>query len=151
MKKTMVLLVTLIAPLLAACPAFAQVLVVEAALCEDVVNRQPVDLITSDEEAKLPVVEAGKVGQVFLWTKIKAAEETILVHSWYKENPDVTQIGPDMHPMSQIELRISPSDGFRTWSTASLMPGVSEGVWRVTVATAADPGAILYQESFQVK
>ncbi|MFO7597257.1 MAG: DUF2914 domain-containing protein [Desulfocurvibacter africanus] len=151
MRKSIVLFAAILAMVLMTCPAFAQVLVVEAALCEDVVNREPVDLITSTDQSVLPVVEAGKTGQVFLWTKIKTSEETVVVHSWYKENPNVAELGPDMHPMSEIELRVHPSDGFRTWSTASLMPGVSEGMWRVTVTTAADPENILYQEAFQVK
>lgn len=151
MKKLTMLFAAVFAALLMTGPAVAQVLIIEAALCEDVVNRQPVDLIISDDQSMLPAIEASKVSQVFLWTKVKASEETAVVHSWYKENPDVAEVGSDLHPMSKIELRIHPSDGFRTWSTASLMPAVSEGMWRVTVTTADDPQTILYQEAFLVK
>lgn len=151
MKNLVICLAILALSAFAAGPAAAQVRVVEAALCADVVDRQPMGVITSGEQTSPPVVQAGEAAQIFLWTKIATDEEATIVHSWYKENPDVAQSGMELAPAAEIELRVKPSDGFRTWSRVSLLPGLSEGSWRVTVTTAADPRTILYQEAFEVK
>lgn len=151
MNRLATLITVIMVALLAAAPASAQVRVVEAVLCGDIIDRQPVDIVTSRDSASLSTVEAGKASQIYLWTKISASEEVTIVHSWYREDSDAARTGMELAPEAEIELRIAPSGGFRTWSSMGIFPGVSEGQWRVTVTTAADSQTILYQEAFLVK
>jgi len=151
MKKLAVFFVVLFAATLAAGSAAAQTRVVEAALCLGVVERMPTEPVVSSDPSMLPVVDTSATGQIFLWTKLSSPEETVVVHTWYRENPEVAESGPELAPAAEVELRVFPSESFRTWSTISLLPKISEGMWRVTVTSAADPVTILYQQAFLVK
>ena len=127
-------------------PVQAQMLV-EAVLCEQVVEREPQRPLVSDGDLA-PTISAA-AGNVYLWTKIATDGPVTLVHTWYKQHDTGTV--PESLEIASVPLSIQPSTGFRTWSSVTLVPGVSVGSWRVTVTTESNPGEILYQAAFNVK
>ena len=87
--------------------------VAEATLTTGVLDRQPVDNLTT--------VDAD-VRRIYLWTRVVGAEgEVQLEHVWYRGDDE----------MARVPLRISGSN-WRTWSSKNIEPSWT-GEWRVEV------------------
>lgn len=101
---------------------------VEAVLCTDVVDRQPVgeaDTFGDD------------VGKVWLWTRVKGATDTTFVkHNWYFEGNE----------MASVELAVK-SPNWRTYSSKNILPEW-DGNWEVKVVDAS--GQTLVSKKFTV-
>lgn len=101
---------------------------VEAVLCADVVDRQPVG------EAE---TFGDDVGKVCLWTRIKGATDTTFVkHNWYFEGKE----------MASVELAVK-STNWRTYSSKNILPEWY-GNWEVKVLDAS--GQTLVSKKFTI-
>ncbi len=114
MKKWMVFLGVLF--LLAGNVAWAEVVVGEAMVTTEVVNRNPVDVIES---------YSAQAGKLFCFTRIDGApEDTFVTHIWYWGDKE----------MAQVDLAVR-SSRWRTYSSKNILPEW-KGQWRVDVLDA---------------
>lgn len=93
--------------------AGSQPAIAEAVLTTDIMDRQPVDNLTS---------VAADVGLVYMWTRVVGAEgEVEIEHVWYHGDDE----------MARVPLRVAGSN-WRTWSSKNIEPSWT-GDWRVDV------------------
>lgn len=111
MKTASILLLTflLLASLSGLCFA---VEIVDASICRNVQDRQPVEPGTT-----FPA----DVGKIYCWSKIKDGQDTAIKHIYYCDNQE----------KASIELQVR-SPMFRTYSTKTILPAWT-GQWRVDI------------------
>ncbi len=126
MKTASVLLLILL--LLVSVPgACFAVEVVDAAICRNVQDRQPVEPGSS-----FPA----DVGKIYCWSKIKDGQDMMVKHVYYRDNKE----------MAAAELQVR-SPMFRTYSTKTILPAWT-GQWRVDIV---DPeGKVLKSLDFTI-
>jgi Protein of unknown function (DUF2914) len=108
--------------------AAGQLQVATAAVCRDVVNREPVDAGT-----KFPL----SVGKLSCFTKIIGVEGSgKIAHVWYLGDQE----------RFRVDLTVN-GPTWRTFSTKAIRPG-DAGSWRVDVVDSA--GAVLKSVPFEV-
>jgi hypothetical protein len=99
-----------------------------AAICQDVVDREPVDAGVSFSAA---------VGTLYCFTKITGAQDaTKVTHVWY--------FGAEER--ARVELDVN-SDNWRTWSS-KIIQAHEIGSWRVDVLNEA--GTVLKELQFEI-
>lgn len=99
-----------------------------AAICQDVVDREPVDAGVSF---------AASVGTLYCFTKITGAQEpTQITHVWY--------FGAEER--ARVELDVNSSN-WRTWSS-KIIQNHEVGSWRVDVLDSA--GTVLKELQFEI-
>ncbi|GJL57501.1 MAG: hypothetical protein NPIRA03_03580 [Nitrospirales bacterium] len=95
--------------------------------------------------AAIPVVQTSQTSQVIFWTKIEATTTGMIRHSWHlKTDGTWTKI-------SEVDIPIRPSPGYRMWSMKSLHPDLHTGEWMIVVAPSKEPNRILCIARFTVK
>ena len=122
-------------------------------LSKDVANRNPEGIFSppaycekdKNGQAAIPVVKTSQTSLVMLWTKVAATTKGTLRHSWHH------QIEGTWTKVSEVNLSIRPSSGYRMWSLKSLKPVVHTGEWMVVVAPSNKPEEILCITRFTVK
>lgn len=122
-------------------------------LSKDVTNRNPEGIFSppaycekdKNGQAAIPVVKTSQTSLVILWTKVAATTKGTLRHSWHH------QIEGTWTKVSEVNLSIRPSSGYRMWSLKSLKPEVHTGEWMVVVAPSNKPEEILCITRFTVK
>ena len=122
-------------------------------LSKDVANRNPEGIFSppaycekdKNSQAAIPVVKTSQTSLVMLWTKVAATTKGTLRHSWHH------QIEGTWTKVSEVNLSIRPSSGYRMWSLKSLKPEVHTGEWMVVVAPSNKPEEILCITRFTVK
>jgi hypothetical protein len=122
-------------------------------LSKDVANRNPEGIFSppaycekdKNGQAAIPVVKTSQTSLVMLWTKVAATTKGTLRHSWHH------QIEGTWTKVSEVNLSIRPSSGYRMWSLKSLRPVVHTGEWMVVVAPSNKPEEILCITRFTVK
>ena len=122
-------------------------------LSKDVANRNPEGIFSppaycekdKNGQAAIPVVKTSQTSLVMLWTKVAATTKGTLRHSWHH------QIDGTWTKVSEVNLSIRPSSGYRMWSLKSLKPEVHTGEWMVVVAPSNKPEEILCITRFTVK
>jgi hypothetical protein len=122
-------------------------------LSKDVNNRNPEGIFSppaycekdKNGQAAIPVVKTSQTSLVMLWTKVAATTKGTLRHSWHH------QIEGPWTKVSEVNLSIRPSSGYRMWSLKSLKPVVHTGEWMVVVAPSNKPEEILCITRFTVK
>lgn len=122
-------------------------------LSKDVNNRNPEGIFSppaycekdKNGQAAIPVVKTSQTSLVMLWTKVAATTKGTLRHSWHH------QIEGTWTKVSEVNLSIRPSSGYRMWSLKSLKPEVHTGEWMVVVAPSNKPEEILCITRFTVK
>jgi hypothetical protein len=124
-----ILLITILAfPAAGLAQSAGQLQVANAAVCRDVVNREPVDAGTT-----FPL----SVGKLSCFTKVTGAEgSTKITHVWYLGDKD----------RFRIDLPVN-GPTWRTFSTKAMRPG-DAGSWRVDILDSA--GAVLKSVPFEV-
>ncbi|MEO6203342.1 MAG: DUF2914 domain-containing protein [Nitrospirales bacterium] len=96
-------------------------------------------------QAAIPVVQTSQTSQVIFWTKIEATTTGKIRHSWHhKINGTWTKI-------SEVNISIQPSPGYRMWSMKSLLADLHTGEWMIVVAPSKEPDRILCITRFTVK
>lgn len=136
-------------------PALAQpdFLVEKVVLSKEVNNRNPKGIFTppaycekdKNGQAAIPVVQTSQTSQVVFWTKVKAATKGKIRHSWHHQTDGTwTKI-------SEVNIPIRPSSGYRMWSMKSLHPDLHTGEWMIVVAPSKEPDRILCIARFTVK
>ena len=122
-------------------------------LAQDVTNRNPEGIFSppaycekdKNGQAAIPIVKTSQTSLVILWTKVVAATNGNLRHSWHhKINGTWTKV-------SEVNLSIRPSSGYRMWSLKTLKPEIHVGEWMVVVSPSSQPGKILCITRFTVK
>lgn len=96
-------------------------------------------------QAAIPVVKTSKTSQVVLWAKVAATTRGTLRHSWHH------QINGTWTKVSEVNLSIYPSSGYRMWSLKSLKPEIHTGEWMVVIAPSNAPEKILCITRFTVQ
>jgi len=129
LNAVVVLTVTFLClPLAAKAQQAPAVEVAVAAVCRDVIDREPVDAGISF---------TASVGTLYCFTKIAGAQShTQITHVWYH--------GADER--ARVDLDVN-SDGWRTWSSKIIQPH-EVGSWRVDVLDSA--GTVLKELQFEI-
>ena len=96
-------------------------------------------------QAAIPVVKTSQTSKVVLWTKVVATTNGTLRHSWHH------QVDGIWTKVSEVNLSIRPSLGYRMWSLKSLKPTIHAGEWMVVVAPSKEPERILCITRFRVQ
>src|SRR5437762_5656810 len=112
----------------------------------------PVPVVAAMAEAQLcrrlstrdwrcdPVVSPVAPGQLFFYTRVKAAQNTTIEHRWYREDR--------LRQSVELRIRASPGSGYRTY-TRQTVTAENAGNWRVELRTK--DGSLLYEERFVVR
>jgi len=122
-------------------------------LSKDVTDRNPEGIFSppaycekdKNGQAAIPVVKTSQTSKVFFWIKVAAAIDGTLRHSWHH------QIDGTWRKVSEVNLSIRPSSGYRMWSLKSLKPTIHTGEWMVVVAPSNAPERILCITRFTVQ
>ncbi len=122
-------------------------------LSKDVANRNPEGVFSppaycekdKNGQAAIPVVKTSQTSKVVLWTKVVATTNGTLRHSWHH------QVDGIWTKVSEVNLSIRPSSGYRMWSLKSLKPTIHAGEWMVVVAPSKEPERILCITRFRVQ
>jgi hypothetical protein len=122
-------------------------------IAKNVTNRNPEGIFSPDAycekdkngQAAIPVVETAQTSKVIIWMKIAATTSGRLRHSWHH------QIEGIWTKVSEVNLSIHPSLGYRTWSFKSLKSEIHRGEWMVVVAPSKTPEEILCITRFTVQ
>lgn len=96
-------------------------------------------------QAAIPKVPTSQTSQVMFWTKIAAATTGKIRHSWHH------QLNGVWTKISEVNMLVRPSSGYRMWSMKSLNPAIHRGDWMVVVAPSNKPDHILCIARFTVK
>lgn len=122
-------------------------------LSKSVTNRNPQGIFSppaycekdKNGQAAIPIVKTSQTSLVIFWTKVMATTKGTLRHSWHH------QIDGTWTKVSEVNLTIRPSSGYRMWSLKSLKPNVHTGEWMVVVAPSHQPEKILCITRFTVQ
>jgi len=87
-----------------------------------------------------PVSSPVAPGQLFFYTRVKAAQNTTIEHRWYREDR--------LRQSVELRIRASPGSGYRTY-TRQTVTAENAGNWRVELRTK--DGSLLYEERFVVR
>ncbi len=128
-------------------------LVEKVVLAKDVTNRNPEGIFSppaycekdKNGQAAIPIVKTSQTSLVILWTKVVATTNGNLRHSWHH------QINGTWTKVSEVNLSIRPSSGYRMWSLKSLKPEIHVGEWMVVVSPSNQPEKILCITRFTVQ
>ena len=128
-------------------------LVEKVVLAKDVTNRNPEGIFSppaycekdKNGQAAIPIVKISQTSRVILWTKVVATTNGNLRHSWHH------QINGTWTKVSEVNLSIRPSSGYRMWSLKSLKPEIHVGEWMVVVSPSNQPEKILCITRFTVQ
>ncbi len=131
LQLTAVVLLTatsLCLPLAANAQEALSIEVAVAAVCRDVIDREPVDAGISF---------TASVGTLYCFTKIVGAQShTRITHVWYHGADERARVNLDVN-----------SDSWRTWSSKIIQPH-DVGSWRVVVLDSA--GTVLKELQFEI-
>ncbi len=122
-------------------------------ISKHVANRNPAGIFSpsaycekdKNGQAAIPVVKSSQTSKVFFWTKVIATTKGTLRHSWHH------QIEGTWKKVSEVNLSIRPSSGYRMWSLKSLKPEIHTGEWMIVVAPSHTPEEILCITRFRVE
>ena len=122
-------------------------------IAKDVINRNPEGIFSppaycekdKNGQAAIPIVRTSQTSFVMFWTKVVATTKGVLRHSWHH------QIEGTWKKVSEVNLSIRPSSGYRMWSMKSLKPEIHNGEWMVVVAPSNQPEKILCITRFTVQ
>ena len=125
----------------------------EVALSKDVTDRNPTGIFSTpaycekdkNGHISIPIVKTSQTSKVVFWTKVAATSNGTLRHSWHH------QIDGTWTMVSEVNLSIRPSSGYRMWSLKSLKPDIHTGEWMVVVAPSKEPEKILCITRFTVR
>ncbi len=127
--------------------------VAKVSISKDVANRNPEGIFSpsaycekdKNGQAAIPIVKTSQTSTVVFWTKVVAARKGTLRHSWHH------QIEGTWTKVSEVNLSIRPSSGYRMWSLKSLKPEIHTGEWMIVVAPSNTPEEILCITRFTVQ
>jgi len=136
-------------------PAYAEsgFHVEKVAISKSVANRNPEGIFSpsaycekdKNGQGAIPIVKTSQTSKVVFWTKVSATTPGTLRHSWHH------QIEGTWTKISEVNLSIRPSSGYRMWSLKSLKPGIHSGEWMIVVAPSTTPEEILCITRFTVQ
>ena len=121
-------------------------------IAKSVANRNPEGIFSpsaycekdKNGQAAIPIVKTSQTSKVIFWTKVAATTKGTLRHSWHH------QIEGTWTKVSEVNLSIRPSSGYRMWSLKSLKPEIHLGEWMIVVAPSNTPEEILCITRFTV-
>ena len=127
--------------------------ILDISLTGTVKNREPHDPVSppayceKDKNGKgeLPVIDSVDRPKIFFWTRIASSSQGTIRHTWH-QHVDNTWV-----MISQVDLSIKPSSGYRMWSSKDFRRGNPIGDWMIVVASVHDPEHILCITRFSVK
>ena len=127
--------------------------VLGVALAPAIQDRQPVNPFSppahcekdKNGQDSVPIVDVSVMEKIYFWTRISSSTSGTIRHSWHQE------IKGRWHNLSEVDLPISPSGSYRTWSSKTILPGIHVGNWMVVVAPSDNPDHILCISRFMVE
>ena len=127
--------------------------VVGVALADNIQDREPVGSVSpsiscekdGQSQAAIPVVDSSAHSRMFFWNTVKSSADTTLRHIWLMKRDQ------DWKPMAQVDLNITKSHGYRTWSSKKFDRNWHLGEWKIEVARADQPDVVLCQTNFRVE
>ena len=133
--------------------ASAEMAVVEVALSGDVQDRDPLGRLQpavscekgQNAQASVPVFDSASGEKIFFWNKVKVTTPGILRHTWYRKGEE------GWAHSAAVDLMLSESLGYRTWSSKRIVQSVHQGEWKVEVSTAEAPEQVLCTAQFRVE
>jgi len=122
-------------------------------ISKNVTNRNPEGIFSppaycekdKNGQAAIPIVKTSQTSKVVFWTKVATTTHGTLRHSWHHKIEGIWT------KVSEVNLSIRPSSGYRTWSLKSLKPEIHTGEWMIVVAPAHAPDEILCITRFRVQ
>jgi hypothetical protein len=122
-------------------------------LSKNVTNRNPEGIFSppaycekdKNGQAAIPIVKTSQTSKVILWIKVAATTNGTLRHSWHHQIDGIWTM------VSEVNLSIRRSAGYRMWSLKSLKPKIHAGEWMVVVAPSNKPEKILCITRFTVQ
>ena len=122
-------------------------------LSKHIQNRNPEGIFTppaycekdKNGQASIPIIQASQASEVFLWVKVEANITGKIRHSWH------FQIEGTWTKVSEVNLSVRPSPGYRTWSKKRLRPKGATGDWMVVISPSKEPERVLCITRFSVK
>jgi len=122
-------------------------------ISQNVTKRNPVGIFSppaycekdTSGQAAIPVVKTSETSQAVLWAKVAATTKGKLRHSWHH------QVNGTWTKVSEVNIPIRPSSGYRMWSMKSLNPAIHTGEWMVVIAPSNSPEKILCITRFTVQ
>ena len=141
------------ATLLGTVNSWADFEVLDVALTSSVQNREPADPVSptahcekdKSGNADLPVIDSVVQPKIFFWARIASSSEGSIRHTWHQHLKD------GWETVSEVDLPIKPSSGYRMWSAKAFHPGDPIGDWMIVLAPSHDPEHILCITRFSVK
>ena len=132
---------------------YAEMAVVEAVLAGEVQDRDPLGRLepavsceqVQNEGTATPVFDSTSGEKIFFWNKIQVGTAGVLRHTWYRKGDE------GWAQSAAVELMLSESPGYRTWSSKQIVPSLHQGEWKVEVSTADPPDQVLCTAKFRVE
>ncbi len=128
-------------------------LVKEVVLSKSVENRIPIGVFSpsaycekdKNRTTAIPIVETSQTSEIFMWVKVQSSRTGQIRHSWHQ------QIEESWSKVSEINLPIRPSSGYRMWSKKTIHPERHRGEWMVVLSPADQPERVLCITRFTVR
>ncbi len=122
-------------------------------ISKHVTNRNPTGIFSppaycekdKNGQAAIPVVKSSQTSKVFFWTKVIAIAKGTLRHSWHHQFEDTWE------KVSEVNLPVRPSSGYRMWSLKSIKPDIHIGEWMIVVTPSSTPEEVLCITRFRVE
>lgn len=133
--------------------ALAEVTVEDVTLSEDVQNREPVGKVSpaltcengGNGHSTVPVIDTSLRSRIYFWNRVKTDGTGTLRHTWYMNRDQ------GWREAAEIDLKYSPSPGYRTWSSKQFDPSMHAGEWKIEVTTTEHPDRVLCSAKFKVE
>ena len=133
--------------------AWAEFEILDVALAESVQNREPVNAFSppaycekdKNGQPAIPTVNSAQVQQIYFWTRIASTEPDMVRYTWHHQ----TETG--WENMAEVDLRITPSAGYRLWSSKNILPSHHRGQWMIVVSPSSDPNQVLCIARFKIE
>ena len=153
MQRFLIPLMILGCSLLSSTESWADFEVLDVSLAASIQNREPTDPVSppahcekdKNGQADLPVIDSLIQPKVFFWTRIASDSDGSIRHTWHQ------QAEGGWETVSEVDLPIRPSSGYRMWSSKALHSGHQVGDWMIVVAPSNEPEHILCITRFSVK
>ncbi|WP_447970406.1 DUF2914 domain-containing protein [Nitrospira sp. M1] len=133
--------------------AWADFEVLDVSLASSIRNREPSTPVLpaahcekdKNGQSDLPVVNSLVRRKIFFWTRIASSSEGAIRHTWHQH------LENGWETIAEVNLPITPSPGYRMWSSKALHRGNPIGDWMIVVAPSHDPEHVLCITRFSVK
>lgn len=127
-------------------------------------------------ETEMTVINSNMHRKVFFWTKIASSESLTILHRYYKDRQNEqgennsfdikrttystvdgalhfigTMVDVTASWLANVQMKVAPSPGYRTWSSKQIWESVHKGIWKVEAVPRNDGNNVLCTVYFKVE